>query len=165
MKKILLLIALFVSFASFSQEDAWVYFNDKPNAQTYLNNPLTMLTQRALDRRTAQGIALNVNDVPVAQTYIDQVDAATGITVKAKSKWLNCVHVRGTETDINALESLPFVSQVIFADNSLNARTAITKKNKPVNKQMNVQTTFAYGNSANQIEMLNGHLLLSLIHI
>lgn len=24
---------------------------------------------------------------------------------------------------------------------------------------MNVQTTFAYGNSANQIEMLNGHLL------
>jgi hypothetical protein len=159
MKKILLLIAFFVSFASFSQEDAWVYFSDKPNAQTYLNNPLTMLTQRALDRRAAQGIALNVNDVPVEQTYIDQVDAATGITVKAKSKWLNCVHVRGTETDINALESLPFVSQVVFADNSLNLRTATPKKNKPVNKQMNVQTTFAYGNSANQIEMLNGHLL------
>jgi serine protease AprX len=159
MKKILLLIALLVSYISFSQEDAWVYFSDKPNAQTYLNNPLTMLTQRAIDRRTAQGIVLNVNDVPIAQTYIDQVDAATGITVKAKSKWLNCVHVRGSETDINALENLPFVSQIVFADNSLNAKTAITKKNKPVNKQLNVQTTFAYGNSANQIEMLNGHLL------
>ena len=56
MKKLVLIVLFLLPFCGFSQEDAWVYFNDKPNAQTFLNNPLTMLTQRALDRRTAQGI-------------------------------------------------------------------------------------------------------------
>lgn len=159
MQKLLVLFLFLISFCGFSQEDAWVYFNDKPNAQTFIDNPLTMLTQRALDRRTAQGIALNVSDAPIEQTYIDQIATATGITIKAKSKWLNCLHVRGTQSDISALASLSFVHHIHFADNSLNFKMAKPKKHNPKNKQMNVQTTFAYGNSANQIEMLNGQLL------
>jgi hypothetical protein len=159
MKKILLIFILILCYTSYSQEDAWVYFNDKPNAQSYLDNPLTMLTQRALDRRTIQGIALNINDTPIEQSYIDQITTATGITVKAKSKWLNCLHVRGSQTDIDALTSLPFVNRVFYASTSLNAKNAVPKPIKPVNKQFNVQTNFNYGTSANQIEMLNGHLL------
>lgn len=159
MKKILLLLLVFTSISSFSQEDAWVYFNDKPDAQTYLDNPLTMLTQRALDRRTTQGIALNVNDVPVYQPYINQISSASGITVFAKSKWLNCVHVRGEISDINALLSLSFVNHVRFANNALNSRLSNNKPKKPlqpVNKQMDVEINFNYGNSLNQIQMLNG---------
>jgi len=159
MKNLLIAILFLVSFASFSQEDAWVYFNDKPSAATYLSNPLTMLTQRALDRRSAQGIALDITDVPIEQTYIDQITAANGITVKAQSKWLNCLHIRGSVTDINALTSLPFVNHVRFADNALNGKSATPKNAIPVNKQMEVQTNFNYGTSANQIQMLNGHLL------
>jgi serine protease AprX len=160
MQKLLVLFLFLISFCGFSQEeDAWVYFNDKPNAQTFLDNPLTMLTQRALDRRAAQGIALNVTDAPIEQTYLNQIAAATGITVKAQSKWLNCLHVRGSQSDISALASLSFVNHIHFADNSLNFKMAKPKKNTPVNKQMNVQTSFAYGTSANQIEMLNGQLL------
>ncbi|MET0943986.1 MAG: hypothetical protein ABWY22_01115 [Flavobacterium sp.] len=38
------------SIVMFSQEeDAWVYFKDKPGAQLFLDNPLDMLTQRSLD--------------------------------------------------------------------------------------------------------------------
>lgn len=159
MKKILLIITFLVSFASFSQEDAWVYFTDKPSATTYLSNPLTMLTQRALDRRTAQGISLNINDVPVEQSYIDQITNATGIAIKAKSKWLNCLHIRGSVTDINALTTFSFVDHVYFADNSLNNRHSVPKQMNPVNKQLDVQTTFNYGTSANQVQMLNAHLL------
>ncbi|WP_395064515.1 S8 family serine peptidase [Flavobacterium sp.] len=159
MKKIINLLFLFATLLSFSQEDAWVYFNDKPNAQTFLDNPLYMLTQRALDRRATQGIALNINDAPIDQTYSNQIAAAIGITVKAKSKWLNCLHVRGSVIDITALTSLPFVNRVQFANTTLNAKNLIPKPIKPVNKQLNVQANFAYGNSANQIEMLNGHLL------
>jgi serine protease AprX len=158
MKKILVTLFIFASFTAYSQEDAWVYFNDKPDSQTYLDNPLTMLTQRALDRRTNQNIVLNVNDVPVHQPYINQITASTGITVLAKSKWLNCLHIRGEIADINALTSLAFVNHVQFADNSLNARLALQpkKQNKPVNKQLSVLTNFNYGNSLNQIQMLNG---------
>lgn len=159
MQKIVCAFLLVLSFSGFAQEDAWVYFNDKPNAAAQLATPLNFLTQRALDRRANQNISLQVNDVPVHQPYIDQVTAAPGITVKAKSKWLNCVHVRGSVANINALELLSFVNRVEFADNSLNLKRPQPKTINPVNKQMDVQVNFNYGNSGNQIQMLNAHLL------
>lgn len=162
MKKIILFSLVIISFSSIAQEDAWVYFNGKPDAQTFLDNPLTMLTQRSLDRRTTQGIALDMMDVPVHQPYIDQVEAATGITVLAKSKWMNCVHVRGnTVQNIQALSNFAFVSSIDYANTSLNRPgvnpTQVEKRK--VNKTMETLVNFNYGNSANQIQMLNGHLL------
>lgn len=159
MNKVILFLCFVFTFSVYSQEDAWVYFNNKPNAQVFLDNPLTMLTQRALDRRNAQGIPLNINDVPIEQTYLNQVMAAPGIQVKAKSKWLNCVHIRGSVSSILALSGLEFVDRIHFADESLNARLPKPKVITSVNKQLDVQSTFAYGNSANQVQMLNVHLL------
>lgn len=158
MKKIVLLFLFFLSQNIFSQEDAWVYFTDKPDAQFYLDNPLEMLSQRALDRRINQGIDLDILDVPVHQPYIDQI---LNIDVKAKSKWLNAVHVRGSIEDINALLDLPFVDRIQFANRNLNIAGRMSQLNitNIVNKQLDVQENFAYGNSSNQIQMLNGHLL------
>lgn len=159
MKKVFLIAIFLLSFYGYSQEDAWVYFNDKPDAATQLNTPLNFLTQRALDRRDSQGIALSENDVPIHQPYIDEITAANGITVMAKSKWLNCLHIRGSVDDINTLTLLSFVNHVHFADASLNSKRPTPITIIPVNKQMDVQANFNYGNSANQIQMLNGHLL------
>ncbi len=162
MRKIYLFLFLVSSFVGFSQEDAWVYFKDKPGAQAYFDSPLTMLSQRALDRRSLQGIALDSKDIPIYQPYINQIIASTGITVKAKSKWFNCVHVRGLQTDINALKLLSFVEKVDFANHSISPNKISTTKQgktKPVNKTVQTTTNFNYGNSANQIQMLNGHLL------
>lgn len=160
MKKLLFLsIFIFLSNVN-AQEDAWVYFTDKPNTSTYIASPLTMLSQRALDRRAMQNINLDVTDVPIPQAYINQIKNATGITVMAKSKWLNALHIRGTITDIAALSSLSFVSTIKYANHSLNARLHSPKhKTKAVNKQLSVDETYNYGNSANQIQQLNGHLL------
>lgn len=161
MKKIFLIAALFFSFVAISQEDAWVYFTDKPNAQTFLDNPLTMLSQRALDRRTAQGIALNLQDPPIHQPYIDQVTASTGITVLAKSKWLNALHIQGTLADIQNLTNLAFVDHVSFANRALNTsgKAANEIKKSYTNKFLDVQTNFNYGASATQVQMLNAHFL------
>ena len=162
MRNLVVIFLFLISFLGYSQvipPDAWVYFNDKPNAAAFFSNPLSELSQRALDRRSNQGIALDVSDAPIEQAYIDQITAATGIEVMAKSKWLNCLHIRGSVTDINALTSLSFVNHVHFADNSLNAKNAIPKLIHPVNKQLNVQVTYNYGTSANQIQMLNVNLL------
>lgn len=159
MNKLLIIIVFLSSFCGYSQEDAWVFLNDKPDAAIQLNTPLNFLTQRALDRRTNQGIALSETDVPIHQSYIDQITAANGITVKAKSKWLNCLHVRGNATDINALSALSFVNHIHFANVLLNLKKPTPQTIIPVNKQMDVLTNFNYGNSDNQIQMLNGHLL------
>lgn len=164
MKKFLLFISIFFFNLGFAQEDAWVYFTDKPDANFYLANPLQMLSQRALDRRTNQGIALDNTDVPISTNYINQISASSGITVMAKSKWLNALHIRGSITDIQALTNFTFVDHIIYANHSLNVRignpiTSETHKNQKVKNKFETEVNYNYGNSANQVEMLNVHLL------
>ena len=102
MKTKLLLILFFGLFqVSHSQEHAWVYFTDKPNEATFLAAPLTMLSQEALDRRAQYGILPDSKDVPLETTYVSQIASATGISVLARSKWLNALHIEGTEVNIN----------------------------------------------------------------
>jgi hypothetical protein len=155
MKNISLLVFFLFCCHGYSQEDAWVYFNDKPNAQVFFDSPLIELTQRSLDRRVAQGIPLDITDAPIEESYVNELAAATGIQVKAKSKWLNCLHIRGSVNDIQALTNFTFVNHIHFANAFLNAKKSSPKLSKAVNKKMNVQETFNYGNSANQIQMLN----------
>lgn len=161
MRKVYLLVFLLIASAGFSQEDAWIYFNAKPSSQFYLDTPLEMLTQRALDRRSNQNIVLDFKDIPIALSYLNEVKAVPGITVMAKSKWLNAVHVRGTQANINSLGTFSFVSKVDFADKSLNQTSKIAKPSKirKVSKSKKTKIDYAYGTSANQIQMLNGQLL------
>lgn len=144
-----------------AQEDAWVYFTNKPDAAYYLANPLEMLSQRALDRRTRQNISLDEKDIPISASYINQVTASTGITVKAKSKWLNALHVRGSVEAIQNLENLVFVDHVQFANAALNTsgRAMRLSQSTVVTKEQETQVSFGYGTSANQIQMLKGNQL------
>jgi serine protease AprX len=163
MKKIVLSFIFMASFVGFAQQDAWVYFTDKPDAATYLANPLTMLTQKSINRRIAQNIDLDVKDVPIFPSYITQVTNAAGITVMAKSKWLNALHIRGSVVNIQQLASLTFLSSIQFADKTLNSgalpKSVTTETYQAVNKTLDTQVTFAYGTSSNQISMLGGDLL------
>lgn len=162
MKKSYFLLFILLVQICFSQiEDAWVYFNDKPSANSFLSNPLSMLTQRALDRRVAQNISLDITDVPVEHNYISQIAAIPGITVMAKSKWLNALHIRGTQATIQSLTNLAFVNYIRYANHALNptGRNVSSQNSNSYSKNLNVQVNYNYGTSANQIEMLNGHLL------
>lgn len=161
MQKLCLLLFLLVATFGFAQEDAWVYFKDKPSASFFLNAPLEMLTQRALDRRTHQNIALDGMDVPIEADYVNQIKAIAGIDVKAKSKWLNALHVRGTIALINSLKSISYVARIDFANKALNQTGKIVKetKTKALTKTKEAKVTYAYGTSRNQIEMLNGTVL------
>ena len=115
-----------------------------------------MLTQKALDRRSKQNIALDNKDIPISNTYINTVKNATGIEVKARSKWLNALHIVGSETDISALTDLTFVDHIEFAADNLNTSS---KSINVTQDKFEVKTDFNYGGSTNQIEMLNGDFL------
>lgn len=161
MRIIFIFLLSLSSSTVFSQEDAWVYFGTKPNTQAYYDAPLQMLSQRALDRRIRQNIALDSKDIPISLSYINQIKSANGITVMAKSKWLNALHIRGTVAAIQALKNLAIVEKIVFANRQLNptAKIVTTAKPKKVVDKLKTQIDFAYGSSANQIQMLNGHLL------
>lgn len=167
MKKLYLLLFLSMTTITFAQEDAWVYFKEKSNVQTYLDSPLKMLTQRAIDRRANQKIPFDLKDIPIDQTYINNIKSVAGITVMAKSKWLNALHIRGTQTAINGLKTIDFVDKVDFANKSLNGTGRFIQSNKinrltqarAITKVEETAVNYNYGVSSNQITMLKGDLL------
>lgn len=153
----------FITLHLLAQEDAWVYFKDKPNSATFLASPLTMLSQRALDRRTRYNIPLDEKDAPIETTYYSQIKNATGITVLGKSKWLNALHIQGTQVNVKNLKTIfSFVDKIEFADKSLNAkRRTLTKtvKTQKINKLNQTTIDFNYGNTSNQTIMLKADFL------
>lgn len=154
MKRILLIVTCLCCFNSLiAQEDAWVYLIDKANVATAIGNPVSILTQKAIDRKNRHGIAIDERDVPVNESYITDLKSQSGISVLAKSKWLNAVHVRGSIADINALKNLAYVNSVDFADKSLNASKTVNQKNASKFQQETI--VYNYGNAANQAQMIN----------
>lgn len=163
MKKIGVLLLFLIPLFVFSQEDAWVYFNAKVNEQYYYQNPLDMLTQRAIDRRTNQNIVLDFKDIPINFSFVNAINKVAGIQLMAKSKWLNAVHVRGSQIAINSLKQFDFVAGIDFANNSLNNTNKSVSKAQLVSnsrsKQKKEKLAIAASGFASQIEMLNGQYL------
>lgn len=160
MKKLFFAALLF--FGGFCQaqiQDAWVFFADKENVQVSIENPLTILTQEALDRKALHEVVIDERDVPVNETYITTVKDTPGITVWAKSKWMNCIYVQGTMADIEALNDLSFVVGLEYADKDLNWPNPVPVSDKFAIEQQQERIEYDYGAAANQIEMISGDFI------
>ncbi|NNE31556.1 MAG: S8 family serine peptidase [Winogradskyella sp.] len=158
-RKVTILVLLLSTINSFAQvEDAWVYLTDKPNEASALANPISILTQKAIDRKQHHNIPIDSRDIPVHEPYLSNLKSQNGITVLAKSKWFNAVHIRGTEADINSLATLSYIDRIDFADNNLDSplrQEANNDKHRIEDEAIN----FTYGSSQNQVEMINVHTL------
>ncbi|MFT6417332.1 MAG: hypothetical protein ACJARZ_002697 [Dokdonia sp.] len=150
MKKILFLL-LVLPMGVCAQQDAWVYFADKENVQISIDNPSSILSQEAIDRKAMHNTPIDERDVPVNEDYIEDVKDQNGITVYAKSKWFNCVYVRGGEEDINDLLDLSFVTEIQYADRSLNRSIDAFPF---VKQDPSQRIDFVYGTTENQVSML-----------
>ncbi len=140
----------------------FVAFTDKNNSAYNINNPQQFLSQRAINRRTNQGIAVTTEDIPVDTAYVNKV-AQTGALIMCRSRWLNGVVVRLTnQSQLNSINALPFV----LSSKPL-ARVNPSKKNIPVAESIasdkRTEATqadrFDYGLSKDQIYLLNGQCL------
>lgn len=155
MKKILLYSVILLSMVATAQQDALVFLADKEDVAASIANPITILTQEAIDRKAMHNIAVDVLDVPVNEVYVAEIKDAPGITVLAKSKWMNAVFVRGSQQSITNLIDLSSVVAIEFSDKSLN-RQAFQKKTEDKFKIEKEQSriVYDYGAAANQTEML-----------
>jgi subtilisin family serine protease len=141
-------------------QDAWIYFSDKENVEASINNPISILTQEALDRKALHSVVIDARDVPVTEAYIQEVKNSPGITYWAKSKWMNCVYVQGTVNDLEALLDLPYVVGIEYADKDLNFPNPQPVPNKfKVLADPQSRVEYNYGAAANQIEMISGDYL------
>jgi serine protease AprX len=160
MKRIILLLAVFAAPILNAQQDALVFFADKEDVATSIANPISIMTQEAIDRKALHNTPIDERDVPVNEDYITQIKNSTGITVYAKSKWSNNVYVRGSQSNIEDLLNLPFVTEVEFMDRDLNfAPPTGTTPNKFLIENQTNSIIYNYGAAANQTLMLNADFL------
>jgi subtilisin family serine protease len=90
----------------------FVQFADKVGTPYTIDKPLEFLSQRAVNRRMAQGIPLDISDLPVSPSYVSQLEDL-GVRVVFKSKWLNGVIAISDNSDLMlGLNELPFVDFV-----------------------------------------------------
>ena len=161
MKKSLFLL-LFCTIAGIGlaqNQDALIFFADKEDVATSIANPISIMTQSAIDRKLNQGITIDERDVPLNETYKAAVNNATGITVMAKSKWLNAVYVRGSKTNIDNLLNLSFVSDIEFMDKGLNRPIARRLYKDKFEIETSERITYNYGAARNQVEMIKANHL------
>lgn len=167
MKFILTILTLSLFNSVFSQtapDRFWIQFTDKNNSPYSLSSPQDYLSQRAIDRRTNQGVSIQINDLPVNPQYIDSL-RSFGVQIIHKSKWFNSVTIKETnQAVVDSINNLSFVETY--------RRVKTYKSNNPVNRErkktvlkseINLKSkSYNYGYSTNQIQMLNGHKLHEL---
>ena len=173
MRQIIIISAFFLALCGFSQvapDKYFIGFTDKIGTPYNINQPLQFLTQRAVDRRIAQGIPVTEMDLPVNPSYIQQVKNI-GVDILNPTKWMNGVTIHTTDpSKLTQIAALPFVLNIVKSE--INPAPCL----KPVDKFDLERSSFKplgaipykmtgsvhsynYGQSYNQIHMLNGDLL------
>lgn len=173
MKKILLLlsVAAFITMGASGQFSRYVVkLKNKGNGPYTFASPLAYLSQRAIDRRTKYGIAIDSTDLPVTPTYIAQIRSIPNVTFLNASRWLNSVTISTNDAAaITAINALSFVQSVsgIAAKNSSEGRVTRNKfafeepiTDAPPSTGRITADYFNYGtNSFNEIHLHNGEFL------
>ena len=110
-KLVLIIIISTIGLVEAQVNRYMVFFKDKSGTPFNVSTPLNFLSQRAIDRRQNQNIAVVEQDLPVVPSYVTQVQG-TGAKVLYKTKWMNGVLVEATDAQKTALELLACVSSV-----------------------------------------------------
>ncbi len=112
-------ILLFIFFIAFSQvllaQDNYYFvaFKDKQANGFTIGQPDAFLSQKAINRRAQQGIAITEQDLPITQSYRNAV-LNQGVEVFEASKWFNGVIIKGTSQEAELLKNLAFVATTTY---------------------------------------------------
>ena len=88
-----------------------VVFTDKHGTPFSPEHPEQFLSQRAIERRNRQHLAVDSTDLAHSPQYVSEVEAV-GVEVICRSKWNNSLLVKGKRMDVlRSLTKLPFVKQ------------------------------------------------------
>lgn len=85
-----------------------VTFKDKSNSPYSVSKPLEFLSQRSVNRRTKQKIAVTTRDLPVNPAYLTAIKQ-TGAKVWFTSRWMNAALIQTTEVNLTNILKLSFV--------------------------------------------------------
>jgi serine protease AprX len=162
--KLPLLLTLFIAIFLFFQSQElnaqdWyaVYLKDKSVSQFDISKPEDFLTQRALLRRQKNDISIDSLDLPVASSYIQQIQVFA--KVKYSSRWQNSVLIRlDTLSNLQKISSLPFVDSTAFLGRIKGGgKSRKTHARRSNSSQHNWETDslIPYGATSAQLNLIN----------
>jgi len=159
-----ILAYLFCQSQNFNDEYV-VLFTDKNNSPFSITNPSEYLTIKSIERRQRYSINIDVSDLPVNPSYVNQIKSAGG-NIKYSLKWLNGVVLTGSN-NLQAIGNLPFVKEIRkikdgYASNKCNSdkKLSIVDGKTGISKVSNKNSDiYDYGASYNQIKMISGNAL------
>ena len=163
-KTLLFSLCLLSSMITDAQLNIYVVkFKDKNNSPYSINRPAEFLTQKSLDRRLHQHIALTAEDLPTNPSY-KAVISSKGIKIRLDLKWFNSIVVQTTPDNVSYMQGLNFVESVESLGPIPSLLQATVKpffKNESTDDLnfKSTQTIGDYGPATAQIEQVKGHLL------
>lgn len=154
-KLLLFIIIILYSIAVNAQNYYWVAFSNKAGTSYKLDEPQSFLSDRAIQRRSKQNIAIDSLDLPVNQSYINQITALKATLVN-QSKWLNGITVATDDSlFLDKAQALPFVVQVQLTKPDMSKKKAKRKFLSQLTKLTTPIDTSMYGESVHQVGQLN----------
>lgn len=147
---------LFSPETAAGQSVFWVGFTDKAESSFSTAHPLEFLSERSVERRIRQNIAVTEEDLPVNNEYADQI-RQSGATILYALRWMNGVVVKaGNDSLQKVWEDFPFVREIeMVRPHSPETKSARNKFGHP-GGVIPMDTSY-YGLSAHQVGQLNGH--------
>lgn len=160
-KLLLLLVIVMNGYLLWGQvpvkDTYWVKLTDKKGTPYTIRHPEAFLSQRSIDRRHRQQIAVNETDLPVSPVYLDSLKKL-GLEIVHSSKWLNGVTVKTSDPNLmRKVSALSFVSGTQLTKPGNVLKSAKNKFNEG-----EVQADYApshYGRAYKQLSQLNGQYL------
>jgi serine protease AprX len=155
-----------------NQYGVYIYLKDKgPNAETMLSKPLSLVTQRSLDRRSKvlpQGHLVDLSDVPLYEPYVNEVNSKV-TNIRHELKWFNAISADVTleqlynVADLNCVEKIDLIERFKkqkediesnFSDKFFKTNSYISS-DKPLTDSLNYGTGAGY----QQLTQINVNLV------
>ena len=168
MKKIIFLILIFgfIKVTISQNNKYWVMFKNKNGTPYSVATPTAYLTAKSILRRSNQGIAINISDLPVTPAYVTQIAAVPSVTVLYRSKWMNGIVVLTNTTAIASINTFTFVNSTNQVNKyKISLPVKINEEQDPNelnSNKISAVTSYSYGGANWQQKMIGADCLHNL---
>jgi serine protease AprX len=154
-------LSLFTELVQAQNNRYLVLFKDKTGSPFSIGQPEQFLSNRSIQRRQRQQIAVTERDLPVNPNYVAQIKA-TGATVLYTSRWLNAALIQTDSTTHKAIKQLSCYKST-YRNGPLNATAnyplvnAGPQATNLISQTLNIaqnQSNINYGFAKKQVTML-----------
>ncbi len=158
MKLILATGILFIATLLSGQEIAdsvyWVYFTDKAGNGYQVDQPSSFLSKRSIDRRAWQGLGIDQRDLPVTNSYLEELKAM-GVEIRHVSRWLNGIAmVHASDSLFQQVLQRSFTDSVAWEPDPENLYFPVLPGGRRFEPPLSEAPGYDYGVATEQVNLL-----------